>query len=110
MCRAQKARRPVSTSRAPTRVHGVGPGRIRVEGHCVATIEDKDGKWVVDANEDRWLPLNHETLSRCMGAGRQYKSGGAIRAYRFAPGKKPRKFTKRARGDADQQVSKKQKS
>jgi len=80
------------------------------EGHCVTTIQDENGEWVVDANEENWLPLSHKTLSRCMGVGRQYKSGGAIRAYRFAPGKKARKFTKRARGDADQPASKKQKA
>ena len=89
----------------------VNPTLVQLtEGHCVTTIKDENGEWVVDSNEENWLPLSHKTLSRCMGVGRQYKSGGAIRAYRFAPGKKARKFTKRARGDADQQVSKKQKS
>jgi len=80
------------------------------EGHCVATIKDEDGAWVVDANEENWLPLSHKTLSRCMGAGRRYKSGCAIRAYQFSPGKKARKFTKRARGAACEPASKKPKA
>ena len=64
----------------------VNPTLVQLtEGHCVATIKDKNGEWVVDSNEKNWLPLSHETLSRCMGVGRQYKSGGAIRAYMFEP-------------------------
>eukprot|EP00966_Prymnesium_polylepis_P069309 1610755-Prymnesium_polylepis.1 len=66
------------------------------ERHCVATIEDDDGKWIYDSNEARALPLTIESLQRCMGEGRTYE-GAAVRAYRFAPGKRARKAQKRAR-------------
>ena len=65
--------------------------------HAVATVEDDAGAWVFDSNETHALPLTHESLSRCMGSGRVYKSGSAVRAYRFAPGKKARAAMKRAR-------------
>ena len=56
--------------------------------HAVATLEDDDGKrWIYDANEVHALPLTHDNLSRCMGAYQVYKSGSAVRAFRFQPGK-----------------------
>ena len=55
------------------------------EVHCVITIEDDDGKWVYDSNENFALPLTRASLERCMGGGRPYD--GAVRAYRFTPGK-----------------------
>ena len=58
------------------------------ELHCVTTIEDDDGKWIYDSNEEFALPLTRATLERCMGGGRPYE--GAVRAYRFMPGKKAR--------------------
>ena len=109
--RTKAGLQPLGRTFSVTQDVSVNPTLVQLtEGHCVTTIMDDNGDWVVDSNEENWLPLSHKTLSRCMGVGRQYKSGGAIRAYRFAPGKKARKFTKRARGDAEQQVSKKQKS
>ena len=59
------------------------------ERHCVVTIEDEDGKWIYDSNEEFALPLSRAALERCMGGGRPYE--GAVRAYRFTPGKKARK-------------------
>eukprot|EP00966_Prymnesium_polylepis_P027550 636872-Prymnesium_polylepis.1 len=32
------------------------------EQHCVATIEDDDGKWIYDSNEACALPLTLESL------------------------------------------------
>ena len=58
------------------------------ERHCVVTIEDEDGKWIYDSNEEFALPLSRAALERCMGGGRPYE--GAVRAYRFTPGKKAR--------------------
>ena len=66
------------------------------ECHGVATIEDDEGQWIYDSNESRALPLSHASLSRCMGEGRRYESGGAVRAYRFAPGRKAREAMRKA--------------
>jgi hypothetical protein len=56
------------------------------ERHCIATIEDDNGKWIYDSNEEFALPLTRKALERSMGGGRPYE--GAVRAYRFTPGKK----------------------
>ena len=70
------------------------------ERHCITTIEDDDGKWIYDSNEEFALPLTRAALERCMGGGRPYE--GAVRAYRFTPGKKARggMMRKRACGEA----------
>jgi hypothetical protein len=97
---------PLGRSYSITQDVSVNPTLVQLtEGHCVTTIKDENGEWVVDSNEENWLPLSHKTLSRCMGVGRHYKSGSAIRAYRFAPGKKARKFTKQACPVFDRRVS-----
>ena len=81
---------------SPTKSVSRNPTLVQLtEQHAVATVEDDDGKWVFDSNEEHALPLTHESLSRCMGEGRVYTSGSAVRAYRFAPGKKARAATKR---------------
>jgi hypothetical protein len=66
------------------------------EVHCVTTIEDEDGKWIYYANEPFALPLTREILGRCMGSDWPFE-GYAMRAYRFTPGERARKATKRAR-------------
>ena len=100
--RSEDACVPIERTFSATQDVSSNPTLVQLtEQHCVATLKDADGEWVYDSNEKVRLPLSHESLSRCMGAGRQYESGGAVRAYTFAPGKKAAKagMTKRARDE-----------
>ena len=77
---------------SPTRAVSRKPTLVQLtETHAATTIEDDAGAWVYCSNESFALPLTHASLSRCMGVGRTYESGTAIRAYVFAPGKKARR-------------------
>ena len=83
---------------SPTKNVSRNPTLVQLtEQHAIATVEDNDGKgWIYDSNEKVALPLTHASLSRCMGEGRVYTSHGAIRAARFAPGKKAMKRARQA--------------
>lgn len=61
------------------------------EAHAVATILDGAGEgWIFDSNEAYALPLTPAALDQCVGAGRVFE-GTAVRAYRFAPGRKAKR-------------------
>jgi hypothetical protein len=81
---------------SPTRHVTRNPALVQLtEDHAVAIVGDDAGQWIYDPNEEQALPLTHDSLSRCMGAGRRYESHGCKRAYSFAPGKQALKAAKR---------------